>query len=279
MKPEMNPLAVPGTPAATATACVAAPEGSLEWLLQTKRLEQVSAEVNTALPNVLILGDSISIGYTPGVRQLLAGAANVSRPDCNCGPSQFYLKHMESWVGTGKWDVIHVNFGIWDNHYLTGPSDGMDLFWEKETWVKELPDTPIARGRAIREHGYRIRTPLPEYEQNLRTILTFLQTHADKVVFGLTTPVSGWERDDRCGRIPVYNEAATAICAELGVGVTDLHRVVEMNLDEQTDGCHFSDAGYKLLADAVAASITKCLASNGSVSGVGERGARQGGRQ
>jgi hypothetical protein len=61
--------------------------------------------------------------------------------------------------------------------------------------------------------------------------------------------------------------------------VTDLHRVVEMNLDEQTDGCHFSDAGYKLLADAVAASITKCLASNGSVSGVGERGAWQGGRQ
>ena len=32
------------------------------------------------LPNVLILGDSISIGYTLQVRELLKGKANVFRP-------------------------------------------------------------------------------------------------------------------------------------------------------------------------------------------------------
>ena len=97
------------------------------WLLQTNLLEKGSARVDR-LPKVLILGDSISLGYTPAVKRKLAGRANVSRPGCNCGPSQFYLRNMRSWVGTNHWDVIHVNFGIWDNHYLKGPSDGMGLF-------------------------------------------------------------------------------------------------------------------------------------------------------
>ena len=127
------------------------------------------------LPNALILGDSISLGYTPAVKKKLAGQANVSRPGCNCGPSQFYLRSMRGWVGTNHWDVIHVNFGIWDNHYLKGPSDGMGLYW----------------GR------------------------------------GLTTPLTGWEKDDRCGRIRVYNELAADVCKELGVAVDDLYAVAD----------------------------------------------------
>ena len=52
------------------------------WLLQTNLLEKGSARVDR-LPNVLILGDSISLGYTPAVKRKLAGRANVSRPGCN----------------------------------------------------------------------------------------------------------------------------------------------------------------------------------------------------
>lgn len=40
------------------------------------------------LPNVLIIGDSISIGYTRLVRGKLAGQANVYRPMCSKGPSR-----------------------------------------------------------------------------------------------------------------------------------------------------------------------------------------------
>ena len=52
------------------------------WLLQTNLLEKGSARADR-LPNVLILGDSISLGYTPAVKRKLAGRANVSRPGCN----------------------------------------------------------------------------------------------------------------------------------------------------------------------------------------------------
>lgn len=46
---------------------------------------------------------------------------------------------------------------------------------------------------------------------------------------------------------------------ELGIRVTDLYSVAERNLDKQTDGCHFNAAGYGVLADAVVASVLKCL--------------------
>ena len=228
------------------------------WL-QTNLLEKATVAAKADLPNVLILGDSISLGYTPQVKAKLKGVANVSRPACNCGPSEFYLKWMKDWVGTNRWRVIHVNFGIWDNHYLKGPSDGMGLYWGREI-TNALP--AIARGTAIRDLGFRIRTPIKDYERNLRTILAFLKTRADCVIFGLTTPLTGWQKDDRCGRIRVYNELAASVCEEMDVRVDDLYAVAERNLDKQTDGCHFNAEGYAKLAEAVVKSIRPNLGAN-----------------
>ena len=41
-----------------------------------------------SLPRVLIIGDSISRGYTMAARKHLKGTANVHRAPANCGPSQ-----------------------------------------------------------------------------------------------------------------------------------------------------------------------------------------------
>lgn len=67
-----------------------------------------------ALPRVLLIGDSISRSYTVNVRHALAGKANVHRAPANCGPTDSGLKNMAVWLGCGKWDVIHFNFGIHD---------------------------------------------------------------------------------------------------------------------------------------------------------------------
>ena len=39
------------------------------------------------LPRVLLIGDSVSRGYTQSVRKALAGKANVHRAPANCGPT------------------------------------------------------------------------------------------------------------------------------------------------------------------------------------------------
>ena len=66
------------------------------------------------LPRVLLIGDSVSRGYTLAVRKALAGKANVHRAPENCGPTANGLKKLDIWLGTGKWDLIHFNFGIHD---------------------------------------------------------------------------------------------------------------------------------------------------------------------
>src|SRR5438552_3449750 len=64
------------------------------------------------LPSVLIIGDSISEGYTLQVRKLLEGKANVLRIPQNGGPARLAVPLLEGWLGTKKWDVIHFNWGL-----------------------------------------------------------------------------------------------------------------------------------------------------------------------
>src|SRR5438309_341299 len=66
------------------------------------------------LPRVLLIGDSISIGYTLPTRRLLQGRANVHRIPENGGPTTNGLTKLDKWLGNGKWDVIHFNWGLHD---------------------------------------------------------------------------------------------------------------------------------------------------------------------
>jgi len=70
------------------------------------------------LPRILLVGDSISIGYTVPVRELLKGKANVHRPLTNCGPTTKGVAEIDKWLGDGKWDVIHFNWGLHDLKYM-----------------------------------------------------------------------------------------------------------------------------------------------------------------
>ena len=78
------------------------------------------ARSRSKLPNVLILGDSISIGYTPFVKELLEGEATIFRPLFengraeNCQGTTNGIKNIDRWIGTKQWDIIHFNFGLHD---------------------------------------------------------------------------------------------------------------------------------------------------------------------
>ncbi len=38
----------------------------------------------------------------------------MHRPPTNCSSTGNALNHLDSWLGKGKWDVIHFNFGLHD---------------------------------------------------------------------------------------------------------------------------------------------------------------------
>lgn len=130
------------------------------------------------LPRVLLIGDSISRGYTLSVRAALVGQANIHRAPENCGPAANGLKKLAAWLGDKKWDVIHFNFGIHDR--ATSEADyekrleqivarlqatGAKLIWASSTPLPEQStygsDTAIVirndiAARVMRRHGVPI---------------------------------------------------------------------------------------------------------------------------
>lgn len=75
-------------------------------------------------PNVLILGDSISIGYYPYVKEVLLDRVDLSRPMLpeggfqNCEGTTNGLKKIDQWIGEKRWDIIHFNFGLHDIKHI-----------------------------------------------------------------------------------------------------------------------------------------------------------------
>src|SRR3954451_8440143 len=83
------PLSAADDAAKAATPRVKSPQPSLAPIVDTP-----------GLPRVLLIGDSISMGYTISVRELLKGEANVHRVPENGGDTANGLAKLDKWLGT-----------------------------------------------------------------------------------------------------------------------------------------------------------------------------------
>jgi lysophospholipase L1-like esterase len=182
------------------------------------------------LPRVLLIGDSISIGYTGPVRKLLQGKANLHRIPGNGGPTTNGLANLTQWLGAGKWDVIHFNWGLHD--------------------LKFMPD------------GKRQVAP-EDYERNLRELVRKLKATGAKLIWASTTPVPEGVSPPRLpADVLDYNRIAQKIMTENQIAVDDLYTFAlpQLAAIQLRANVHFTAAGSAVLAEQVAASITAALA-------------------
>ena len=193
------------------------------------RLAEPAEEI-AGLPRVLLIGDSISIGYTEAVRELLRGKANVYRIPTNAGPTINGLANLERWLGRRKWDVVHFNWGLHD--------------------------------LKIDAHENR-QVSLEQYENNLRILVPLIKGAAAHAIFATTTPVPQGKVSPRRepADVVAYNDAARRVMREFGVEVNDLYalalpRLVEIQLPVNV---HYTPEGYGVLGKQVAAAITASL--------------------
>lgn len=189
------------------------------------------------LPRVLLIGDSISIGYTRAVRAQLAGRANVHRPGENCGDTFYGLERLEDWLGAGPWTIIHFNFGLHDLKYLD----------EQGNYV--------ARGQ-----GRQVAS-LDEYGRNLRELVKRLHRTGARLIFATTTPVPAGAPGRVEGSEQAYNEVALRVMRENGVGIDDLNAYVRSRPPgiHLPHNVHFTPAGYDELARVVAGNVESAL--------------------
>ncbi len=181
------------------------------------------------MPRALLIGDSISNGYTSTVRLLLAGKANLHRIPASVGTVDL-LAHLDAWLGTGRWDVIHFNCGLHD-----------------------FPFTDRTRTRH--------RVPADAYAANLEAIVRKLQSTGAVLIWASTTPVPEGDPVGRRNEDALeYNRIAERIMVKHGIDVDDLYAFVAGRAGLQRPAnVHFTREGSEVLGRQVAASVRSAL--------------------
>ena len=194
-------------------------------------------EDKEGLPRALLIGDSISIGYTVPTRKLLEGKVNVHRPNTNCGPTTRGLQEIDKWLGDGKWDAIHFNWGLHDLKYMNAKG-----------------------GLAAPDQGKQ-QVPIDQYEANLEKLVVRLKQTGARLIWCSTTPVPEGSAGRVVGDSAKYNAAASKVMAKHGVATDDLYAFCTPRLKDiqLPANVHFKPQGSQALAEQVAKSILTAL--------------------
>jgi lysophospholipase L1-like esterase len=183
------------------------------------------------LPKIVLVGDSIRLGYAPLVAKRLEGKAVVVSSQANGGDSANVLKNLDEWVIREKPDIVHLNAGL------------HDLKLDKTS--------------------KKYQVEVAQYEKNLKEIVARIRRETKAtILFADTTPIDD-ERHAKRGSnfdrteadVERYNKAAVALMKTEGIAVHDLHGLVARHGAETmlgNDGTHYTPAANEVLADAVA---------------------------
>lgn len=197
-------------------------------------------------PQVLIIGDSISLGYTPVLQGMLFGEVDITRPPnnnggwINCEGTKRGVEMIDAWLALGDFDVIHFNFGLHDLKHVH-------------------PET----GRNSNDPTHPQQSNIKEYEANLRAIVAKLKSSGAKLIFATTTPYPDKPGGPlrRADQPAKYNAVAKNIMQSAGIAVNDLHDFVLPRMETLLlpNNVHFRPSANLELAEQVAKNIRSAL--------------------
>lgn len=200
-------------------AKTAAKKEDIEWL------RIWCEDTNAALPRVALIGDSITEGYFPLVKDALKDIARVDYLATSYAiTSPAYWKCVKSFVQDENYKVIHFNYGLHAHHI------------DDDT-----------------------------YEEKCREMIAFLRNECHAVIIGnttivlkedLTTESERWQ-----SKVATRNDRLCRIAEDEGIALNDLNTVAHILPPTafKPDGVHFEREGYAALAANVVSTIKPYL--------------------
>jgi len=183
---------------------------------------------------VFLIGDSIRLGYCETVKKELADCAEVIFPAGNCRSTHFVIESLAGWLPLCRREdvaVVHFNCGHWDAAHFDGDETALTAV---ETY-----------GNNIRKIIRRLKRYFPDAE----------------LIFATTTPMNPdpVTPDNRTTEeIRAYNREGIRAAEECGASINDLFALAEdWDSGYYADACHFTEEGYRILGETVAAEIRK----------------------
>lgn len=189
---------------------------------------------------ILIVGDSISIGYTPFVQESLRDKAIVTHNPGNAQHTGKGGKNIEKWIDGQNWDIIQFNWGLWDLCY-------------------RHPDSKV-QGKRDKING-EITFSLEEYKSNLEEIIKLIKQKSNAKLIFLTTSYVPLEEEGRYEEDALkYNKVARQVMEVNGVIINDIYKVskkIHFKHGLGADNVHYTSKGYEELGKHISNFLKK----------------------
>jgi hypothetical protein len=212
-------LVAAGAVALFAQKPVSIPE-EIEWTWEVR-----PPHPDLTVPNVLLLGDSITRNYFPEVAKDLAGVANVYLMASSTSVGDPRLPHQIAEFAAMekvRFRVVHFNNGM---------------------------------------HGWSYSEPqyLAAFPQFLRAVRALVERDG-VLIWACSTPVGQDETDGATNaRVDERNAIALKLVKAAGIEVDDQHALMEQHRDLYRDSVHFNPEGEKIQGDQATSLIRSAL--------------------
>lgn len=196
-----------------------------------------SKGLSELMKNILLIGDSIRMGYDKAVKKSFEGIANVVFPEDNCRFASYVLRYFHEYtalINEGNIDVIHWNAGLWDCLHMFG----------------EEAHTPIDI------YSYYIERTC----QRMKKLCPYAN-----IIFATSTSVITEKMDDKFKRfneeIEKYNAVASEIVKKYDIRINDLYSLSKtLPPEAHSDAVHYyTSSGTQAFTDRVITSIAEFL--------------------
>ena len=183
------------------------------------------------MKKIILIGDSIRLGYDKYVKDALEGVAEVYYPGDSARFSQYTLRYLSDWKHDNGWgddiDLVHWNTGLWDVLEMYG----------------EAPiSNPQQYGETIGKIQRQIKILFPRAVQIFATSTSVIEEK-----YGAT-------RKRHNSTIEQYNRIAVETLSDTGCLINDLYTLTKNAPVEIRGGdpTHFyTPEGTRLIGDRV----------------------------
>ena len=199
------------------------------------------------MKKIVLIGDSIRMGYDKYVKAALEGVAEVYYPPENCRFSQYTLRFLHDWKKNGEWpddiDLVHWNTGLWDvielydEEPISSPEHYAEMLRRINKRIRTLfPKAKVvfATSTSVREEGYtspifhRHNAIIEKYNavaletlKDTDTLINDLYTHSVKASAECCSDMTHY--NTKVGAAYMGGKVLSVICRELGIAAADVN--------------------------------------------------------
>ena len=190
------------------------------------------------MKKVILIGDSIRMGYAKYVKEALAGSAEVYHSADSARFSTYLFRFLPDWKRNEGWtddvDLVHWNVGLWDVLEI----DGEGVLNDPETYEKNI-------GRIYR----KIKLLFPNAKQVFATSTSVIEEEYK----------GSYKRHNHF--IEEYNEIAKKVLSDFDIEIHDLYGLTKMMPREyRSDMTHFdTPEATKIIGDRIVSVICELL--------------------